>query len=36
MIIQIFSKTPCAKREVLKKKNANGAREIAFAAIFIS
>ena len=36
IIIQIFSKTPRAKWEVLKKQNAHGAREIAFAAIFIS
>ena len=32
IIIQVFSKTPYATREVLK--NARGTREIAFAAFF--
>ena len=36
IIIQVFSKIPRAKQEVLKTQNAYGAREIAFAAIFIS
>ena len=37
IIIQIFSTTPRAKRKVLKnEKNARGARDIAFTAIFVS